>query len=252
MFKGFQNNRRSNGFNSFPALNFQMNNEAYGFSGCSFWLDAAYGLNTQTDLAAVSLWTDKIKGVQFTQSTAGNQPRFVLSSVNLNNYPTIENIDGSRFMTAKLNTGFNLTSNFTLVWIGKMNVNNNASVIMGNGPNSSEPHSIIFHGGTSAGWNGFGYYQNGGFRLQGTTEGTNSRICIITNDTVMVNGVVENTGSIGSDFQSTLNVLFKYDTVSSFALRGETAEIIGWSNFKMTSSQMLTLSSNINTKYAIY
>jgi hypothetical protein len=236
MFKGF-NNKQQNGF---PNLNFRGDISAYGFGGVSFWLDAAFGLNTQNNLGAVSYWMPRVGSSPFIQNTAGNQPRLVLNDANYNNLPSIESTGAGRFMQSTLG---NLPySRFcTIAIISK--VNNAAAInsIIGLGNNG------IFDGGTSVNLNGFGFYPNGTPTFQGTTETSATRIKIMSFDTIVVNGLTEFTGTNNTgtfDF----NTLFR---VSNTDMVGSIAEIIAY-NFSMTSTQCTELSNNINSKYAIY
>jgi hypothetical protein len=241
MFKGFQNNRRSNGFNSFPALNFQMNNEAYGFTGCTFWLDAAYGLNTQTDLAAVSSWQPRI-GYQFLQNTVANQPRLILSDAAYNNFSTVDFNGGSKRLTANYPISLGLTTaiiaNYTTIQI----VNN----VIG----SSTSNYSVFLGGSAANFNGCGI-SDGGNVFSGTTDNTNVKIFILTKSIILVNGVNEagTPPTWATNFQ--FDQIAMRQTLTNQSLNGKVAEIIMF-NYEMSLSQCQRLSDNINTKYAIY
>lgn len=240
MFKGFQNKSRQ--FNGFPNLNFQVNNEAYGFSGCTFWLDAAYGLNTQTDLAAVSSWQTKIGGITFTQSTAANQPRFVLSNALYNSLPTVQTISGTRYMVSNLGANIN-----TIAFIANYDVLDGASLntLFGN---QSVVQAIFMGGGGSAAITGVGYRSGSSTYASGTTENTNVKIVVMNGVNIYVNGTSEYTGSYPLN-QYVLNNLFA--SQNSRGLYGSAAEIIGY-NFIMTNDQMLQLSNILNSKYAIY
>lgn len=241
MFKGFQSKNRQ--FNGFPNLNFQQNNEAYGFSGCTFWLDAAYGLNTQTDLAAVSSWQSRIGGITFIQATAANQPRFVLNDPNFNNLPSVQVISTARFMTSVL--PITISSSTTFCWISKPDSNTNTDTILG----SNAAYTILLDGGSdNAAITGAGLYSNTG-TFTGTTEGTNPRIALFTYNNVYYNGVNEKTGTYTGNNQPFFN-LFRYST-TTFNYTGRLAELLVF-NYKMTPGQMQNLSDNINLKYAIY
>lgn len=245
MFKGFQNTSRTNGFNGFPALNFQMNNEAYGFSGCTFWLDAAYGLNTQTDLAAVSSWQTRIGGVIFVQNTAANQPIFNLSDISFNNLPTVNANTTNKFMTN--NSAISIDNNKTFAWISKPDANGLTDTILG----SNTAYTILLDSGAdNASITGPGVYSSSG-SFTGITENTSPKISIWTYSTVVVNGTVEKTGTYTGRNDSFYN-LFRYNTGTSlYNYNGRLAELIIY-NYKMNSDQMTQLSSRLNSKYAIY
>ena len=241
MFKGFQKGQQ---FKGFPALNFQMNNEAYGFSGCTFWLDAAYGLNTQTDLAAVSSWQTRIGGITFIQSTAGNQPRLVLSNVNFNNFPTIEGQDTARRMNAIL--GLNIPNNYTIVFIGNYNTLNSVNIIMG----ATVGNDSIGMGGINAPVTGvYKYNTLGNNFVMGTTNNTSAKICVLTNERLIVNNSQQS--STTSQWSNQFNQIFCALSNNGNGLTGNIAEIIIFYR-TFTSSQCSEISNNVNSKYAIY
>ena len=124
MFKGFQNT--SSQFKGFPHLNFQMNNEAYGFSGCTHWLDAGFGLDTQTDLSAITQWNDKVGASKWVQLTAGNQPRLRLADASFNNLPTIDFYSNTRRLTDSL-YGIDQSNLFTIAIVAKVDTANTSS-----------------------------------------------------------------------------------------------------------------------------
>jgi len=250
MFKGFQNTSRTNGFNGFPALNFRMNNQAYGFSGCSFWLDAAYGLNTQTDLAAVSSWQTRIGGVAFTQSTAANQPTLVLSDASFNNLPTINFTAGNtRFMLSSPNSYVGL-GNVTIAIVYQIqSTSTNGNRLVSDSTTANNAIGIASNG-ANAGMNGLGLYTGTSTStISGTTEDTNPHIGILSDRYVYVNGVQEATGS--SQFIYGFNQLGSQGSTNNTATQAKIAEIIIF-NRLMTDLQMANLSTNINSKYAIY
>lgn len=244
MFKSFQDNSALQQFHGFPNLNMQQATSAYGFSGVTFWLDAAYGLNTQTNLGAVSSWQQRVGGGTFVQATAANQPRLILSDANFNNLPTIETVDQSRSMDTSAGTGLKFNEQTTIAIISKVNTQNNFNTII-----SSGQLIAIYNGGNIAGYNGFGYLDST-IRLQGTSENTNARIQILTNTNIVVNGVVEATGTINR--VSEMTRLFRLNPpTSNDNFTGNLAEIIAF-GYSMTSDEAIALSNNINKKYALY
>jgi hypothetical protein len=243
MFKGFQNNRRSNGFNSFPALNFQMNNEAYGFSGCSFWLDAAYGLNTQTDLAAVSFWQPRIGSYNFTQTTVANQPRLVKNDVSFNNLPTIEFNASAKNLTIPNSNSMTLGN--TIAVIAKYDSLQAFNCVI----RTNSTGGGIYWGGTSAGYEGPTWRSpiSGAVQIASLADSSNTQIAVFTPERIYVNGSQTNTGT-ATGFNTGLQTLGAPDTST---LYGRIAEIVAF-NFVMTTSQISLLSDNINSKYAVY
>lgn len=256
MFKGFQNTSRSNGFNGFPALNFQMNNEAYGFSGVLYHIDASYGLNTQTNLAAVTLWQPKIGSSYWVQSTAGNQPRLVTSDANFNNNPTIDFYDTSRWMNLfSGSVQVPVSSISTVVWIARMNAvnpdSNSWNTILGN--NSSVVNNNYALGGTYGNTTGIGYTTNNNSQAMTTIENTNTHIVVMTDTFCIVDGVsVTFNISLLNNFNTFFwNRLGGSRDLTSQSINGQIAEIIIFP-YKLTSNQAIALSNNINSKYAIY
>jgi hypothetical protein len=245
MFKGF-NNRQQHGF---PNLIFRGDISAYGFGGVSFWLDAAFGLNTQTNLGGVSYWMPRVGASPFIQNTAGNQPRLILNDANYNNFPSVESfgIQSARRMDAVY--GLRINPQITVAVVSKVNTIETINGIIGTQFSTSFP--TLVDGGTNANYNGFGFFSNVTTPiLQGTTESTNPRIKILTSTDIIINGVVETTGSLGTQAIE-LTRLFMASGVASTNMVGSIAEIITF-DYSMTQAQAQQLSSNINSKYAIY
>jgi hypothetical protein len=248
MFKSYQDSSSADQFKGFPNLNFQGSNSAYGFSGVSFWLDAAFGLNTQTNLGAVSRWQQRVGNGTFIQDTAGNQPRFILNDANFNNLPSVEAQDSSRFMLAQAGSGLRYIGNNTIAVVSKVNTQNTVNGIIG--INTAAAYDGLADGGTRTNYNGFGTSVSLNMVLQGTTESLNSRIKIITNTNVIVNGVSETTGTNTASVFDYFS-LFRIFNSSPGNLIGTIAEIIAF-NYSMTSTDAIALSDRINQKYALY
>ena len=247
MFKSFQDTSALQQFHSFPNLNMQQATSAYGFSGVTFWLDAAYGLNTQTNLGAVSSWQQRVGGGTFVQATAGAQPRLILNDANYNNLPSVEAQDNARIMLSDSNLGLKYNGNNTVAVISKVNTVNTVNGIIGR--NDAAGFGII-DGGSAGGVNGFGHVFNGSVVLQGTTETTNSRIKIITNTNVIINGINQSTGTNTNSYSEYFQ-LFRTASGNVANLIGSIAEIIAF-GYSMTSDEAIALSNNLNQKYAIY
>lgn len=249
MFKGYQDTSNQSQFKGFPNLNMQGAVSAYGFSGVSFWLDAAYGLNTQTNLGAVSSWQQRVGGGTFVQATAGSQPRLVLNDVNFNNYPSVESVANARFMQAQTGTGLKYSRSNTIVVVSKVNTINTANGIIGLADTLGNAFGV-HDGGSGAAYTGFGIVVNNTSSLQGTTESTNARIKIITNTNIIINGVDEVTGINSFSTYDFFN-LFRLSNAISSNMIGNIAEIICY-NYSMTSTDAIALSDRINQKYALY
>lgn len=243
MFKGFQNKSRQ--FNGFPNLNFQVNNEAYGFSGCTFWLDAAYGLNTQTDLAAVSSWQSKIGGITFSQTTAANQPRYNAANGSYNNLPTVESQGTSRYLLNLVGTQVGQT----VAFVANYNTILNLNPIFSPYNTTTSAFWGVGLGGSAAGVTGvFVRISNTSF-VNGTTETTAVKIVVITPSAIYVNGVLENS-SINQIANRSCNLLMSSSTANTDSLNGHMAELLFWNNDY--SGYETIISNRLNSKYAIY
>jgi hypothetical protein len=233
MFKGF-NNRQQNGF---PNLNFSSDKSAYNQNGCTFWLRADFGLNTQTNGGSISSWTDSISGVAFSQSTLANQPVLRTSQASYNNLPVVD------FLAAGTGTLIGPVTLFnTIAFIANYDSIGNRNAIL-----SLNSTNGIFLGGTATGYNGVSI-QNNGTVTSGSTESTSVKIVVISNNLIMVNGVVEASTSF--------NIAFGFSLLGSIVggaggFLGKCAEIICFEQ-SLNQNQALELSNNINTKYAIY
>lgn len=259
MYKGYSPN---NLYKGFPRLNHQMDNQAYGFSGCKFWLDAAYGLNTQTNLAAVSSWTDKISGVKYEQATAGNQPRLVTADAAFNNLPVIDFYSNVRFLASV--AGAPIDSKKTIVFVAQQlttPAGTSRFTFIGDGNTSVNAGNHLIFRIASAGVivEYFGFTSQGRqatsnthyLEVSGTINDTNPHIFICAGAKFFLDGV-ELTGA----YDGTLPwISFLITRISSSA-----SDIAG--TFKLaelftldgvlSTNDCIALSDNINAKYAIY
>jgi hypothetical protein len=244
MFKGFQNKSRL--FNGFPNINFQMNtNEAYGFRTASYHFSAEFGTNTQTNLATITSWSDRFGSAYFEQSTAANQPRYVLSSSIFNNYPVIQFQDSARRLNAVGTRAFKISQNSTVVFVVNYDTLNFANCICG--PISNSNQYYFFLAGSGTNYTGVGFFDTA-FR-QNTTESTNPQIIVHTNSEFYINGNLSI--SANSNIQGTYDQIGCQSSNNNNGLIGNIADIIVY-NTKFNSSMVNELSSNINSKYAIY
>ncbi len=242
MFKGFT---KGQSFKTFPSLNFQMNNEAYGFSGCTMWLDAAWGLNTQTDLGAVSTWQSKVGNVIMTQATVANQPRFNASNSLYNNYPTVESQGTGRYMstTSAINVGS------TVAFVANYNTIVNANNLFAPS-NTGTQVFIVGLGGTGTGINGVYVRLSSGLYSSGTTENNSVKIVVITPNAIYVNGVLENSSANQINSRDFALLFLGSTSATTDTLNGYCAELIFW-NTDYTGNE-LEISTRLNAKYAIY
>jgi hypothetical protein len=221
---------------------------AYGFGGVLFWLDASYGLNTSTNLGAVSIWNDRVSNWSFIQSTAGNQPRLITSNASFNNYPTIDFYTTARFMDSNRG-GLPLSKSTTLIFVAKYDTINGRNAVLANSTNSG----TIGLGGTGVGANGV-YYSDvatGNIIASGTTNSTTTKIVVMTNSQIVVNGTQEYSGTISLFPDWSCDRLARRAAFTANQLLGHIAEII-FLDAKLTSEECLRISDNINSKYAIY
>jgi hypothetical protein len=246
MFKSFQNTSRSQLFKGFPNLNFQMNNEAYGFSGCTFWLDAAYGLNTQTDGASIAIWIEKIRSRIYIQSTAGNQPRLRASDANYNNNPTIQFFDNLRFINTT--NGFIPPSSYTIAIVGGINYGlaGSENVIWGN---SISFNNSVMLGGSNASAK-IGIRVAGTFNT-GTINDFNPHIVILSSQNgIYVDGVLDKSTTLAR-FTEVLNQVGRGWNTTTNAGLCDVAEIISF-DYSLSATESIELSDRLNQKYAIY
>ena len=236
MFKGFSDSSRNQEFHGFPNLNFQMNNEAYGFSGCTFWLDAAYGLNTQTDLGAVSRWVDKAQNRLTYQHTAGQQPRLIASDPDFNNLPSIQFQSNIRFLDLEpldIPTSPAITIALAIKKNADMANANTILESLGNASVSIKPIAV---------WNGASIVMNSG------VNDNLPHIVVITNNEIVVDGVQTVTGNWipSSSFKRLSHNAFSRNALANVA------EIIIYNGNLLNSDQCIQLSDRLNSKYAIY
>jgi hypothetical protein len=250
MFKGFSDSSRNKEFHGFPNLNFQMNNEAFGFSGVTFDLDPAYGLITQTDLAAVSTWRDKIRGFNYVQATAGNQPRLVLSSATFNNNPVIDFFAQNRFLESTHGPTFSDKDTFAFVY-QKLSDNTGAA------PNQTKLFTSTSGVNSGLGFmlksslsNSVGWFNNITADYTSTTPyDTNPHIIVISKNAYIDNGTsLTPSGSFTTSDMLTVLSGSVLRSSGTFLL----ARIIKYENNNLSVQEATQLCTNINQKYAIY
>lgn len=257
MFKSFQNTSRANGFNGFPALNFQMNNEAYGFSGCTHWWDAAYGTNTITDSANVTYWQSKIGNSIAKQSTAANQPIYVAANTSFNNLPTINFNNDVKGFEFDSNQRIPINSKTTICIIYKINAASGTYNTMFYPATTSEAdkYSILLRGITAG--DGFGVYlQNDSNNIQTrtfkeSTQDTNAHIGIVTSGNGNAIISLDNVQTSSGTWDRFTSYLYLSLGLTTRGVNANIAEILIY-NRQLNSNEVSQLSTRINSKYAIY
>jgi hypothetical protein len=248
MYNLYQDTNRNKQYKGFPSKVFGMNTfAAYGFADCTFWIDAAYGLLTQTNLAAISSWKDRINNWEFAQATAGNQPRLNTANPSFNNLPTIEFFDTARFLDSQRG-GLPLGTKNTLAFVAKYSSINQLNTVLGNdlGPGQ------IGLGGTFAGATGPYHFESTGLSIgTGSTDSTTTKIVVMTESEIWVNGVREFSGTIPAFMDWSPTKIGRRQPTTGQQLLGHVAEIL-IINRKLSSDECLVFSGNLNTKYAQY
>ena len=248
MYKGFHDTSKGSEFKGFPNLNFQMNNSAYGFSGLIFWLDAAFGLNTQVNGAGVSSWKEITRGLNFTQPTVASQPLYRSSEATMNNLPCVDFVDSGKFMTG---SDFIGVSNFTTIaFVIKVNSILSAgsrNLFLANGSGGRN----IYLGGGDAAIDGIGIYDVNVTVIKSAIEDTLPHIVVIKfgsgDAEIVIDGVSRVTGTcLGLTNPKDIGTGNSANT-----LVAKVAEILFY-NQKLSSADCIRLCNNLNAKYAIY
>jgi hypothetical protein len=247
MFKGFNN---SSIFSGVPRSNFGMDKTAYNFGGAKFWLDAAFGLNTQTDLAAISSWTERLTGFSFLQATAGNQPRLVLNDPNFNNLPSIQAADSSRWMEA-ISGGLEISPNFTAALVVKSDSFTGLTFSGLMGTTNAEASTLNgFKAGGSSTLEGFGFLRNNVTTFQTGSNSTAPSIVIMNNNKIFVNGSLAYSAS-SINQSTTLRLMFRLGGNNGWSFIGRIAEVVAFER-NFSDTEALELSTRLNSKYNLY
>lgn len=237
MFKGFNNRQQ----HSFPNINFGGNyGQAYNFSRCLLWLDAAYGTSTVVNGAGVSSWVDKINGVTYSQGTAGAQPTYVASDANFNNLPALS-FSGLRLMVGSNTFGLGSLTH-AIVVRATSTLATQHNVILAGGS------AIGFGGlGSAAAATGYGYYNNGNAFTKTNIEDTAMHIIIANRNFVIIDGI--------NQTSQTSATTFLFSQIGSDGgnngANSVIAEILLY-DYLMSETDAIQLSSNINAKYLKY
>jgi len=247
MFKSFSDSSRNQEFHGFPSLNFQMNVQRYNISACSMDLDARYGTNTTTNLAAISSWKDQITGYEFVQATAGNQPRYLSSDVNFNNYPAVDfSVDTARTLNSQF--GAVIKNQFIIVAVFRVIAfpgTQRGIVCAQNGAGGNNLLRIS----TGRTDQPMGVQNsNTTYLLTGDNGDTSPHILIASNTNLVVDGVLKDS----QPSYGWLGIMNSIGTQSAaYNGRNAVTRILVYDT-GATTQQLLTLSDAINAEYAIY
>lgn len=214
-------------------------NYKYGFSGCYFDLDARFGTNTKTDLAAISSWSDQIAGVSYTHATAGNQPRYIAADSNFNNFPSIQRQTSARWL-GSIN-GVGIRQGFTLVYVGKVDTNNGANSCLENNPTLGGSAGDIILALTPTVLLG-----SDAADLTTAIDNTSPFILVANTNELWINGVQQVTGNI--KLTRTINTLGRNGSGSNDV--GRTTRLMLFEG--IGGSSFAQLSDNVNKDYLAY
>jgi len=241
-------------FRGFPSLNFQMNNEAYSFSGCTFWLDACAGLDTQTNLGAISKWVEKTRGIIFAQTTAGNQPRLILNDANFNNKPSVDFFNANkRLALSGSSIGVNRNQTLAIVFRKQSNAagtNAHLTALLGS---SSGNCFIAEHGTTNVSFTetvGIGGSNNTAVYSDNGIGDANPHIVVLSGANFISDGAAV-TPSGSYPWAS-----FEFSYISGEGGSNsngviQVAEVVIW-NRSCSQAECIEISDGLNDKYAIY
>jgi hypothetical protein len=237
-----------------PVNGLRVTNYAYGFGGLEFWLDASEGTNTKTDGANISSWIDKIKNVEFSQSTGTNQPLYRAADTNFNNLPSIDFNTNVKLLSSI--NGFGTSNSFTIFFVIKVNTIQIAlggNYFLTNGTVSSAQGPAILLGGAGPNVTGIGWYNgndpNPTKIFNSTVESTTSHICVLTNSNITIDGVNDGSGTLTG--RQNYNVIGLNVANSGRNVFSRIAEI-GYINNELSASDSIILCDRLNSKYAIY
>jgi hypothetical protein len=236
MFTSFTNNSRKEIFKGIYSGGIQ-EKVLYGFPGAYFCLDAAVNTSTTTDGAVVDSWTDYISGIIFNRF---GSPIYVANNPSYNNLPTVRvTADSSGFTSGGIVVGK------TVAIVTSYSFLNGLNCIYANPTSNSD---VVANGGTASGVNGVVIRQGSGGYISGTTESTSVKIIVLTNNSIWVNGIKENSqlNTLGS---AGINRLFN-SGVANNTLRGDISEIVFWN--KNYTDNGNHICSGLNEKYNIY
>ncbi len=254
MFKGFS---RRQSFNNTPNGNFGIPGliDFYGYKPFLI-LDAEVSpTNTKVDLQAINSMVDLAQGREFIQNTAASQPRFVLNDANFNNLPSIDFFSTSRNLSIK-GSPLGLTKEATYIVVGKLNALNTSNIVFGTTSTSINFGLALGSGSTFNSVNGF-IYGNGATRGETTQVNLLPKIFIFNFDCLVINGVSYSISSISAT-ATELNLISQPMGIFGSArpdpgngFNGQCA-LFAIIEHKLSTSEAIDLSNQINTRYGVY
>jgi hypothetical protein len=230
-----------------PINGIRKTNYAYGFGGAYFWLDASMFTSTKTNGSAISEWKDRLLNMLLYQYTGANQPTFTLSDINFNNYSSVV-FSANNFMNISQPLGF--PQDFVIAVVYKINTiqttgNNLFRVAIGTGDSTFDIIGLQRQATASG-----EYIRNAGGiqNANPTINNTSPHISIYTPTKIYRDGTNMVSGLTAFPLNS---ALFLGVNTTGRQLTSSIAEIICY-DASLTEDQLVTLSDNINSKYAIY
>jgi hypothetical protein len=256
MFKGFS---EKNNFKGIPEKIFgnQTIIPAYGIDGCFLWLDPQ-DIQGISNLDRLSNWVAKQKNWNFIQQSTSNQPRWIESTPSFNNHPSVDfdtNVRNFILPTGGIIPfGFNWSIAF-VSQTGALSGNTGQRSIFDDGIETSI--NLVSAGDNRPDFDGIGIY-NRGFNSARTATILGSGIkdsaahitvirAGISTARLIVDGVETVTGTwvpagkwvrLGANNATNLGSMLL-------------AEVLIFSRY-LSNSEMDTLSTELNAKYAIY
>jgi hypothetical protein len=246
MFKGFSNRQ---GFNGVPDNGSAFSSAlfAYSYPNCRFWLDANRGTNTQVNGANVSQWIDQASGIIFAQTTAINQPTYVLNDANFNNFPSVDFNPNTKFLRPQQGKIDTYGPKTTIVCVVKPNLimPRGNIIFTGSVANLDYVNVAALAAGGGEG-PGVSYGPTQVIRFGSNTLA--AQIIVITTDRIFVNGVKNTIGGPWSP-----RVAFDYLSASdlNYSLNSRLAEALIYNRY-FEDSEVFSLMDILNAKYAIY
>lgn len=214
----------------------------YGIGGAFFDLDARELTSTKTNLAGLSFWKDTISGIEWTQPTAGNQPRFISSDATFNNLPVIEFHAQQRYMDSLIGLRVNYNVSIAIVFQKLSNATGSTHKTSLFGEQTAAASGLSFSAETSANaYVGFTTTATHQFSTAGIYD-TNKHIVIIsgTNQFYSDGAFQTMVGSSWTDFVANRLSGANNNNSGTFKL----AQLIGFDN-TLSPSEMISLYNNI-------
>lgn len=244
-------------FKNFSTSKIRKSEYRYGFGGAIHDINASAGLNTYTDLAAVSSWRCQISGVEFSQATEANQPRYIASDANFNNFSSVDFQSGARNLQANAG-GLALDPRNTLLLVYRKQADASSGLnrrttclATSNSSTVNVPSQFTFSTMSSNTLRTNVGYTSGLTELYVAANpyDTNPHILVVNSNVFIDNGV--SVSVTGSGFPEALLYMMiggvSTATGGIFQLR----DLVVY-NYLLTSSEAIKLSDNANLKYAIY